>query len=166
MTRVLLSFFLFIAFFVFETSFLNSLPWFFPSIPFVFGISVFLIQHYGISDGAVWIFGHGLLLDVLHLDGLSFTSISAVTASFVAVLCARHIFSNRSFYGVISCAGCSFASLIIVDSFLIFIRLLSSPINGFWRSFIFLNLKETALLIVFVGILFIFGQKSGLKYAQ
>lgn len=166
MIRILISIFAFILFFVFETSFLNSLPWFFPSIPFVFGLSVFLIQHYGISDGALWIFGYGLLLDLFHLDGLSFSFASAIVASAIAILSARHVFSNRSFYGVVSCVICSFVSWTIVESVVIFFRLLSSPINDFWKPFVLVNLKELVLLVIFVGLLFILGQKSGLKYAQ
>lgn len=159
MIRFFISTILFFVVFVFETSFLSSLPWFFPSVPFVFGLSVYLIQHEGIVDGAVWIFAFGLLFDIAQLNGLSVSTAPAIAASVAALLSARHLFSNRSFYGMIACAFCSYTVWILVDSIIIFIRLLSSPMDDFWRQYFIVHGYRLLLLVLFVGIMFVFGQR-------
>jgi len=145
MTRVAISTILFLTVFLIETSFISSLPSIFSAIPLVFALSVYLIQYQGVSDGIAWMIGYGFLTDLMHLSDVSFSTIPILAAVIVTVISAKHLFSNRSFYGVIACAVSSYATFVLIEAFFA---------SNDWSVFFQTHAERLGMLIVVVAILF------------
>jgi hypothetical protein len=145
MTRVAISTILFLIVFLIETSFISSLPSLFSAIPLVFALSVYLIQHQGISDGIAWLIGYGFLMDLMKLGDISFSIIPIFAATVVAVITSKQLFSNRSFYGVIACAISSYATFVLFGVFF--------TLNN-WSVFFQTHAERLGMLIVVVAVLF------------
>lgn len=145
MIRVAISAVLFFVAFFIETSFISSLPSIFSTIPIVFGLSVYLIQNQNIYDGIGWMIGYGFLIDLMNMNDIPFYTISTAIATLIAVTTARHIFSNRSFYGVMTCSLSSYAALVIVESFMTSFE---------WPIFLQMHFERLVMLMIIVGILF------------
>ena len=145
MMRVVVSTILFLIVFLIETSFISSLPSIFSTIPLVFALSVYLIQHQGISDGVAWMIGYGFLIDLMHLSDISFSTIPITVAVIVAVITAKHLFSNRSFYGVLACAISSYVTFVLCEVFFT---------SNSWSVFIQTHIERLGMLIIVVAILF------------
>ncbi|MBI2475107.1 hypothetical protein HYV69_01645 [Candidatus Uhrbacteria bacterium] len=145
MMRVAVSTILFLIVFLIEISFISSLPSVFSTIPLIFALSVYLIQHQGVTDGIVWMIGYGFLIDLMHLSSTRFSTIPAIAASIVAAISAKHLFSNRSFYGVIACAVSSYLTYIIFEIFLT---------RAEWSIFFQTHAERLGMLIVVVVIFF------------
>lgn len=158
MTRVLLSSVFFLTAFIFETSFLSSLPWIFGLIPFVFALGIYLIQHQGLSDGFFWIVAYGVLLWLLHLNASPISAFAYPLCAWVGWLSARHIFSNRSFYGVVACGIIGMIPLMIVDAGLLFFSSLSTNGNELWGGFFQYHGWRILLLMLLTLLLFRFSR--------
>ncbi len=154
MIRYFISFFFFLFSFFFETSFFTSLPFPFPLTPFVFAIGVYLLQHQGLIDGFVWIVAFGFLVQLLHMNILPFPALSFLIGGVVSVLSARHVFSNRSLYGVVACALTGFLALIITESSVLVARSLLSSFVPNWSALFVTDGYRIVLLIVVVIILY------------
>ena len=101
-----------------ETSFFASFHGIIRFTPFVFAVSVYLLQHHSIHSAASWMLIHGLFLDITHISQTPFIFIAYLVAAIVAVMSAEKIFSNRSFYGVMGCVFLSYASFTFMECFL------------------------------------------------
>lgn len=134
MTRYALSFFIFLVIVLFETSFLTSLPSPLSLTPLVFGLSVYLIQHQGLLDGLYWIGGYGLFLQLFHLSPTPFPLFLFPIAGVVSYLSARHLFSNRSLYGVMACGLVGFFSLFFLELIFLFFHFNASDSPVFWTE--------------------------------
>lgn len=134
MTRSVFSFFVFLVLVLFETSFLTSLPSPLSLTPFVFGLSVYLIQHQGLLDGLYWIGGYGLFLQLLHLSPTPFPLLLFPIAGVVSYLSARHLFSNRSLYGVMACGLVGSLSLFFLELIFLFFHLNASDSPVLWTE--------------------------------
>jgi len=145
MTRVAISTILFLIVFLIETSFISSLPSLFSAIPLVFVLSIYLIQHQGISDGIAWMIGYGFLMDLMQLGDISFSIIPIFAAVVVAVITSKQLFSNRSFYGVIACAISTYATFVLFEAFFT---------SNSWSVFFQTHAERLGMLIVVIAILF------------
>ncbi len=158
MIRYALSTILFLLVFLFETSFLSSLPFPFNVTPFVFGTGVYLLQHQGLKDGLMWIIGFGLLTHMLHTSIFPFPALAFLVGAMVSYLSARHVFSNRSLYGVIGCALSGFVGLLITESSVRFIRSLISSFDADWSVHFVTDGYRIILLVVVIVILYTFAK--------
>lgn len=144
---------------LFETSFLSSSVGLIRYTPFVFAISIYFVQHNSIKSASGFMIIHGILLDVMRTQDVSFLTVAYTGAAFVAVISAEKLFSNRSIYGVLACAFMSYFSLIFFEILLFFLQHMfkSSQRSWFiffqdfgWRSF---------SLLIFLIILFLFAKQ-------
>lgn len=147
MGRYLISagFFLFI--FVLETSFISSLPSVFAMIPLVFGVGVYTFQHQGLIDGFVWIIAYGLLLQVSGMSASLLPFVTYTCVAFIAYVSARHLYSNRSLYGVMACGLTAYVTLVILEAFFYWVQSLKTDQNLFTDFFSFHGWKLATLLM-------------------
>ncbi len=106
---------LFIALFLslVETSFFASFHGLIRFTPFVFVISVYLVQHHAMKPAAGWMILHGILLDLSGGSLVPFVTLAYTLTAIVAILSAERLFSNRSFYGVIACTFLSYGTFAV-----------------------------------------------------
>lgn len=145
---------------VIETSFFASFHGIIRFTPFVFAVSVYLVQHHGITQASTWMVIHGIFLDMLHGTQTPFVTIAYTLAALVSVQSAQRVFSNRSFYGVVTCSLLGYTSFIFSDLLLRIMALFTSnvPING-W-TYINDVLDHYEMLIIFLIILFFVFKKD------
>ncbi len=155
MTRVLFSSIFFLTVWMFETSFLSSLPSVFSIIPFVFALSVYLIQYHGMIDGLIWIIFYGLFLQIFHLTTIPLPIVSFTVAGFVSYISAKQLFSNRSFYGVAACATAGFLSRLILETIFAFLFSLKKHPVIDWSWFLPIRISEYIMLLCTIFFLFI-----------
>ncbi len=158
MTRFLVSGCFFLAAFVFETSFLVSLPLFFSLSPFVFACGVYLIQHHGLLDGFFWILFYGLFIQLFHLHVSPFPLIGYATAAAVCLFTARQVFSNRSLYGVIACGWVGYFLLVLIDAIGRFFQLVGTHVQGQWSDYFLTQGKIFLVLAFTLFVLFTFAR--------
>ncbi len=92
-----LSFFVLI---VVQISFVQSLPYPLSSIPFIFIFSIFLFQYVSMRPAIWWILFEGVFFDFLGVGVGPLETVAYGLAALVVLLCERHLFSNRSYYGL------------------------------------------------------------------
>lgn len=155
MMRYFVSGICFLLLWIIETSFFSSLPSFVAVTPIVFASAVYLIQYQGLMDGFVWILLYGILLQVFHLTTSPFPLLGFCVAATASLLSARHVFSNRSFYGVAACALTGFFSLVVTESLLLLFQSFGSKKNILWGWFFQIRAQEAIMLVFSIGCLFI-----------
>ena len=158
MTRHIISFILFLALFIIEISFFSSLPYPISLTPLVFASSVYLLQHQDVNITVFWLFFYGAGLSILHLNIAPFEPISYSIAALVAFFSAKHIFSNRSFYGVCACLFSSYVALFVMQTLFIFIQTGTSHRIIHWGTF--LQFQSVRLLMMLI-LIFIFFPLAG-----
>lgn len=115
MIKTLLYLAIFLALFSIETSFIYSLPSPVDRIPLVITAVVFLYLYVGFPNVLWWMVFHGILLDTFSLSFVPFHWLAYVAAAVVTLLASRHVFSNRSFYGVAATTTIAIATLMIME---------------------------------------------------
>ncbi len=158
MIRYLISGVCFLFVFVMETSFFSSLPSVFAIVPLVFALSVYLIQHEGLTDGLIWIFAYGFLLQNFHLSIAPWPVLSFSIAGLASFLSSRHLFSNRSLYGVVGCAWIGYLCLAGTEALLMFVRTFGNETTVFWVPFLVRRGLEFLLLGVTIMVFFSFAR--------
>lgn len=156
MIRFGISMALFLLAFITETSFFASLPSVFATVPLVFAIGVYLIQHQGRMAGLIWILSYGLLVQTLHTSTYPLPLVAYGAGGFTSLIAAKHLFSNRSLYGVVACAWVGFASFVITQACILFVAGLgessSIPWSVFWivqsQGFLVLTATMTVIFLV------------------
>lgn len=140
-----------------ETSFFSSFYSFFSLTPFVFLVSVYLLQHHNISSAVIWMIVHGIILDMTQMGTIPFLTIVYTITALVAFISSKRIFSNRSFYGVFACTLTSFFTLIFVQMIIVWIR--SFGERKFLDMYLWKDLElQLVLVIIFMPILFSFAK--------
>lgn len=99
---------------VVELSLLRSLPFPWCTLPCVFAVSVYLLQHHRILQAIGWIGGYGIVLDVFHLGLVPFETLPLLAGTAVAWFGSRWFFSHRSYYGLLANAFCAFGTVWMV----------------------------------------------------
>ncbi len=103
---------------IFQTSFINNLHYPWSLIPLFSAVCVVSIQQRGAWNMAFALIGYGLFLDLFSL-GIGYGETLAYAGmAIVCVFSARSIFTNRSLYGVMACAGLSNSTLLLIESIL------------------------------------------------
>ena len=103
-----------------EISFLSTMPFSIHLAPLLYAVVTYLIQHLGIYKIALWLPLHGFILDYYQIGTSSFQIIAYGIAALSIMYLARHVFTNRSFYGVMANALISFLILISIQSIILF----------------------------------------------
>jgi hypothetical protein len=97
---------------------------------------------------------YGVLLDLFHFSLIPFVSLAWIVAGGVALLMARHVFSNRSFYGAAACALSSYVAFLLVESLIAFMGFLLEKITFDWINFFHMHVQQAALLLIVMTVLF------------
>ena len=140
-----------------ETSFFSSFYGFLSLTPFVFLVSVYLLQHHNISSAVVWMIVHGIILDITQMGSIPFLTIAYTITALVAYVSSKRIFSNRSFYGVIACTLTSFFTLVLVQMTTVWIR--SFGQGSFFDMYLWKDTElQLILVLIFMPILFSFAK--------
>ncbi|MEK7452267.1 MAG: hypothetical protein AAB664_02925 [Patescibacteria group bacterium] len=140
---------------ILETSFFASFQGIFRFTPFVFALSVYLLQHHGITTATSWMIVHGLFLDTFHYGTTPFVTIAYTVAAGIAFLLAKNVFSNRSFYGIISCALLSYACFTVMVFFLSLFQNIKAKQSIFSTEILLEIWMRTFTLFLFLVLLFI-----------
>ena len=135
MKRAFVALFLFLAFFLFETSFVASLPSPIRLSPIVFAMAVYLLQHQLSPVGAWWLVAQGVMLDLFQIGSVPFETIPYAGAAIAGILVSRHVFSNRSYYGVAGCVVAAWSVLGLLRTVQIGIRYLQNAELGTFSLF-------------------------------
>lgn len=98
-----------------ELGFISALPFPLDRTPLVLVVSVFAFQSLDIRQSAWWVVLHGLLLDMIHVSFVPLEVVSYTLSAIVLVLASRHVFSNRSFWGVLGTLTLSMVALTCVE---------------------------------------------------
>jgi len=166
MMRVMLHILIAFILSIIETSLFASFHGMIRFTPFVFAVSVYLLQHHGISSAASWMVLHGIFLDILQHSQTPFITLAYLVAAFISVLSAQRVFSNRSVYGIVTCALLSYTGFTIID---LILRLSGAFISKYpFNWFVYLQDTEARYLtlIAFLVILFIFAKRIRVVLAK
>lgn len=159
MTRALMLLLLFLGLAIVQTSFFSSLSGAPAYAPLVLAAGVYMLQHVGDRSGAFWIAGFGLFLDALAIPSFPLESIAYVVAAVAAMLSARHLFSNRSWYGLAACGLVSVASLGVARAGVLGIVWLQHPERVSWPTYWDTLLWNAILIVVLLSIFFTFARQ-------
>ncbi len=158
MKRAFLAFILFLLLTVFETSFLASLPRPFLYTPLVLAASVYLIQHRSSRIGLWWLLGYGLFLDVTHLGFTAAETIVYLITGILTYLVSRHMFTNRSLYGVISGGVVAFVSSSVLHLLILLLERIYSQNIFLWLEWLNMLFWQATLLLILLLIIFYVAQ--------
>jgi hypothetical protein len=157
MSKVLISIVIGLGLSTIETSFFSSFYGFFALTPFVFLVSVYLLQHHGISLAVFWLVVHGLMLDITQMGSVPFLTLAYGFTAIVAYVSSKRVFSNRSFYGVMACTITSFTALVFAQVMIGWAG--SVGASSFSENFLWSDIKKQAILVfIFMTILFSFAK--------
>lgn len=115
-----------------ELGFISALPFPVDRLPFVLVVCVFLFQSLDVRPSAWWVVLHGLFLDLLQTSSVRLEILSYALAAVVLVLASRHLFSNRSFWGI---SGTFTLSLLALTCMEVLISVFQSIFQDFSLSF-------------------------------
>lgn len=166
MIRILLSIGALIALTAVQLGFFASLPGVLSLTPLVFGVSVYMLQHHGLIDGVWWLVGLGLQLDVLGLAPVVPITLAYLAAGIVAVFSSKHLFSNRSYYGIIGCVLLAMTAFASVHAAIGGLTQLIGEQTVFWMLYGYDIIAKTILTIVVVSAMYPFAGviRSGLRF--
>ncbi|MFA4846490.1 MAG: hypothetical protein WC654_08130, partial [Patescibacteria group bacterium] len=99
----------------FELGFIYALPFPVDRLPLVLVVSVFAFQSLDIRQSAWWVVLHGVMLDFLRVSFVPWEAVSYGVASIVLILASRHLFSNRSFWGVLGTFTLGLVALLCME---------------------------------------------------
>ncbi len=153
MIRLLLWIAIMIVFSLIEVSFFRSLPGFLALTPFVLAVCVYLVQHQGAHVFIWWLPIHGALLDSFY-GWFSISELVAYTVGGIVVsVTAKHLFSNRSYYGVLSCALTGSVGILATQALMrSFQQLFQTPVH--WLIFLQESVLRILLLVIFMTLLY------------
>ena len=158
MTKLLIHLCLALSLSLIESSLFSSFHGMIRFTPFVFVVSVYVLQHHSVTNSIAWMILHGIILDLGGLSIYPPVTIAFLVSGIVAIFSANHLFSNRSFYGVLACATLSYGSYLLTELiFLCFGRLISStnwPLSVFFQD----AWRSTVMMILVLAVLFSFAR--------
>ncbi len=166
MTRFLLHVLIAFILSIIETSLFASFHGTIRFTPFVFAVSVYLLQHHGITSASSWMILHGIFIDTLQHSQTPFVTLAYLVAAVISILSAQRVFSNRSFYGIMTCSLLSYTGFIVMDFLL---RLTGAFISKYpfdWMSYYKDTEARYMTLIIFLVILFIFAKHIRIVLAK
>jgi hypothetical protein len=70
-------------------------------LPLLLVVSVFCFQFLNIHAAPWWVLAHGLVVDLSHVSFVPFELLSYLVAAIAMILASRHLFTNRSFWGIL-----------------------------------------------------------------
>lgn len=159
MMRYLVHFFIALFLFVVETSLFASFHGLIRFTPFVFVVSVYLLQHHDVHAAASWMILYGILLDLSGISPVPFITLSYILTAWVAYTSAERLFSNRSFYGVIACACLSYLTFFLSSTFLLFSSALMQKKVFYFSSYFFDSNLRFVMLLLSLVLLFSFAKQ-------
>lgn len=146
-----------IFFSILETSFFGSLPGFLTLTPLVLAISVYLVQHQGVHLFVWWLPAHGLFLDSLSPGFTVYDFFPYIVSAILISLTAKHLFSNRSYYGVLSCALTGCVGLIVAEAGLFLLQHIAH-VSVDWLTFLSESVLRLILLLVVITFFYPFAK--------
>lgn len=120
---------------IFQLGFISSLGGSLALLPFVLTLSVYMIQHHGLRDAVYWLIGYGFLLDFFSLGRVPFETLAYAFGGIIAVISARSVFSNRSFYGVFGCLLLSSIGIVFIELLSLWIQAIRADAIVYWSIF-------------------------------
>lgn len=114
--------------FSFEVGFIHSLSFPFDRIPLLLVITVYGFHGLNFPSTFWWLVFEGMSLDRLSISFVPLETVSYAIAGLVMILCSRHLFSHRSYYGVAS-------TLIIILTALCLIEIVFAGFQEFFGTF-------------------------------
>lgn len=158
MMRIILWVFMISLFSVVETSFFHSLPGWLTLTPFVLGVCVYFVQHQGVHAFIWWLPLHGLFLSSLSAGFTSMEVLPYCVSALLISVSAKHLFSNRSYYGVLSCALVGFAGIVFTESLILLFSQLSH-VQVHWITFLRQSLIRLLLLFMLLTAIYPFAKR-------
>ncbi len=147
-----------ILFTLFEISFIRSLPGVLVYTPFVFALCVYVVQHQGVPQFIWWLPLHGIILDLYSVGHPSVHLVSYVIGALIISISAKQLFSNRSYYGVVSCALIGFFGVLVLESSFLFVeQLYHVPTN--WLLFLEESVYRIILLLLVITLFYPFAKR-------
>ncbi|MBI4592361.1 hypothetical protein HY733_02850 [Candidatus Uhrbacteria bacterium] len=137
-----------------QVSFINALPYPFDRIPLVLVVTTYLYQYRSYTTLWWWLPLYGSILDVLGISTAPFEVISYTLAAGCLTILVAHVFTNRSFYGIVATSWLCLAVLTLSEIVLLGLSQLFS--DGFlpWKNLVMTNLWSgafAAILLLFVA---------------
>ncbi|NBS41542.1 hypothetical protein EBS80_02685 [bacterium] len=126
---------LFLCLAILQTSFFASLPGVLAYTPFVLASGIYLAQHVGQRFGAYVVAGIGLWVSLLGISTFPAEWVASAAAGATAYLSARHIFSNRSWYGLTACGALTVAAWGGTQAVLLGLTEFRHPEAVSWQAF-------------------------------
>ncbi len=137
-----------------EFSFIASLPGWIAMTPVIVAVSLSLSVHFGKRETLWFMVAQGFFLDVLHLGILPLETVSYAIAASAAYLCARFVFSGRSFYGLIACGIATSLAFLSSQGALLLLISLRDAAPQTWPAFFSSALIRSLMLFCLLTVLF------------
>lgn len=127
MTRPIALILAFLTLSVIQTSFFASLPSPISYFPLVLAAGIYLRQHAQERFGTELIAGFGIFLDAVAVSEFPLETVTYGVAATVAAVTSLHVFSNRSWYGLLACGGATLVALNATRAVLLAVLSLRHP---------------------------------------
>ncbi len=159
MIKTLIYLLAFLTLFTIEVSFIYALPTPLDRLPIMIIAVVFLYLYAGFKDVIWWMVFHGILLGTFSVSFVPLHWVAYIVVATVTTLASKHIFSNRSFYGVAATTSIAIATLMVMEILLSSIGLVVGSSSQFFGTILSVRLWGMGLSIVFLLMLFPFSTK-------
>jgi hypothetical protein len=141
-----------------QTSFIASLPGWLAFTPLVVAAGVYMVQYEGQAAGAVWIMVFGLFLEIMSIPSFPWETFSYLVGAAICYFSARHVFSNRSWYGLAACGVAVVLGMHLVRAAVLAVVSLRQPEGAPWNAFADSLVWNALLMVGLLTVLFIFGR--------
>ncbi|NQV89759.1 MAG: hypothetical protein HQ488_05525 [Parcubacteria group bacterium] len=159
MTKIVIYLVAFLALFTLEISFVYSLPAPLDRLPIMIIGVVFLYLYAGFPNVIWWMVFHGILLDTFSLSFVPLHWAAYMVAAVITTLASKHIFSNRSFYGVAATTSMAIGAMLVMEILLSTGGSLVGLSPQFSGTIISVRVWGMGLSIIFLIMLFPFSTK-------
>ncbi|HBP00314.1 MAG: hypothetical protein UU48_C0019G0006 [Candidatus Uhrbacteria bacterium GW2011_GWF2_41_16] len=148
----------FLLFFL-ETSLIGFLPEPLRFFPLLLACSVYAIQHVGTPVGFWWLVGEGFAFDFWKIGTVPYETLIGFCTGFVGIIVARHLFSNRSLYGVLGCATICYGVQQALHACFLWILSWRNDLFVSWSAYISFTIWQGILLVILLSICFFFARR-------
>lgn len=120
--------------FTIQVSFIQALPYPFDRTPLVLVVAIYAYQYRNVQRAWWWLICYGFIVDLFAIAPTALQTLVYALVGGVMILVARHIFTNRSFYGMAATAVVCLVVLTMYELVVMWFLSLTASETFSWKT--------------------------------